>query len=100
MDDDAKARSAEEERNAAQRVVLSALLEFDPSPVSFEELARYLAPGLGRVEVEDALAELQAFGLVHVIAGVERREPGRPHAFADEFVLASRAAARAHVLNS
>jgi hypothetical protein len=97
--DDAKVPGADEERNASQRVVLGALLEFDPTPVSFDELARYLAPGLGRVEVEDALGELRAFGLVHVIAGVERREPGRPHAFADEFVLASRAAARAHVLN-
>jgi hypothetical protein len=78
-----------------ERVVLGALMHFNPAAVTFDELARYLAPGVNRVDLADALAELRALGLVHVIATVERTERGRPHAAQDEFVLAGRAARRA-----
>jgi hypothetical protein len=88
-------RDVEEGLRATQRIVLDALLEFDPAAVSFDELARYLAPGIDRIALQDALAELRSFRLVHVIATVERHGEGRPHAPEDEFVLVSRAAARA-----
>jgi hypothetical protein len=79
---------------AAQRVVLEVLLEFDPALVGFGELPRFLAPGLSAATVENAVAELRQLGLVHVIASVDRTGGGRLSAVADEFVVVSRTAVR------